>query len=318
MNKIRDKCADNFPELSVIATLFCSEAYIEEFYERIKKSIDQLRVSYEIIFVDDGSPDNSLARAIGLTKIDKQVKVIELSRNFGHHYAIHAGLKYCRGDLIFLIDSDLETRPETLVAFYSRLAETELDVVYGMQQKRKGGIIESILGGIFWKSLSVMAATEIPQNILTVRLMNKRYVDGLLKLGDQNLFLGGMFHWAGFKQEGIFLEVSQRKGLSTYSFFKRFNLMVQAITSFTSVPLYYIFFSGLIISTLSVFYGSFMLFQKLFYPELVLSGFTSIIVAITFFSGFIIVCLGLIGLYLSKVFNQTQNRPLYLIRNIYD
>ena len=205
-------------KLSIVTTLYLSESYINQFYKRLLNTITNLNiVNYEIIFVDDHSPDNSLNLACEIAKKDNQVRVIELSRNFGHHKAMMTGLKNASGDKIFLIDSDLEEKPEYLKNFISAMNENDSDVVFGVQDKRKGKRFERLTGKIFWKSLKKITGLPFKENQSTIRLMKKSYVDALTLHNEHELFIAGLWLITGFKQDSIYISKSYRNK-STYSF----------------------------------------------------------------------------------------------------
>ncbi len=164
------------------------------------------------MLVNDGSPDDSLAYALDRRVDISQLVVVDLSRNFGHHHAIQAGLQNARGNLIFLIDCDLEVSPLVLADFHRKLHESDCDVVFGYQEARKGGRFEQISGGLFWKGINFLSDVKIPENIVTERIMTRRYVEALLQMGDRNLFLGGMMSWTGFQQIGLPVVKRQRSG----------------------------------------------------------------------------------------------------------
>jgi len=274
--------------------------------------------NYEIIFVNDGSPDHSLDKVLKLKESNDSIVAVDLSRNFGHHYAIMAGLAYTTGDYVFLIDCDLEVPPTQIPTFYSKITgEKDCDVVYGVQEKRKGSFIERTVGGLFYGFFNSLTDTRIPENLLTERIMSRRYVDELIKMGDKNIFMAGMMQWVGFKQIPITIKKGLREGESTYTLGKRISLSMQAITSFSSYPLIMLFKFGFFISTLSVITGAYFLIQKLIYPETVLSGFTFVIVVLLFSVGIIISSLGILGIYIDKLFNQTKNRQTFIVKNIY-
>jgi len=174
---------------------------LPEFFEGIKKVVAECGISdYELVCVNDGSPDNSLQYAIEQKVNFKELVILDLSRNFGHHYAAHAGISYASGELIFVIDCDLEVSPSVLVDFYKKIKSSSADVVYGYQEKRKGGVVEKNSGGLFWNVFNKLNDTKVPPNILTERIFTQRYREALIKLGDKNLFLAGMYHWTGFTQ----------------------------------------------------------------------------------------------------------------------
>ena len=300
--------------LSIATTLYYSSPYIKEFYERISKTAQQITDDYEIIFVDDGSPDDSLQKAIALYQKDDRVKVIELSRNFGHHKAIMTGLGHAKGDYVFLIDCDLEEEPESLSLFWERLHQTEsIDVVYGVQIKRKGSLTERLSGALFWKLLNFLSDSTIPQNMMTSRLMRRTYLDALLDYRERELFLGGVMENCGFHQSPLYLQ-KKSSSKTTYTLKKKINLLVNSITSFSTKPLIYIFNVGVIITIFSGFYILKLILNKLIY-DVSFEGWTSIIVSIWFFGGLIIMFLGTMGIYISKIFIETKNRPYTIIRN---
>ncbi|MEQ6123900.1 glycosyltransferase family 2 protein [Pseudotenacibaculum sp. MALMAid0570] len=306
--------------LSVVSTLYKSKNFLEEFIEVIEKSIEELAIEkYELVFVNDGSPDESVDYLLELQENNNRIKVIDLSRNFGHHYAIQAGLKYATGDYVFLIDNDLEVSPDVLLTFFQEIKDDEnLDVVYGYQENRKGSFLEKYLGKLFWILINKLSDTKIPHNILTERLMTKKYVEALLSLNDANLFLGGMMHWVGFQQKGIPIKKRQRQGQSTYSFRKRAELMLQAITSFSGKPLVYLFYFGITISIFSVIFIVYLIVRKLIYMDEVQIGWTSLVAVSIFILGILSTFLGIIGIYLYKVFIQVQGRPNAIVKRVYE
>lgn len=194
-----------------------------------------------------------------------QLIVLDLSRNFGHHHAIQAGLQHARGSLIFLIDCDLEVSPFVLIEFYRKLCESDCDVVFGYQEVRKGGRFEQISGGLFWKGFNFLGDIKIPENIVTERIMTRRYIDALLQMGDRNLFLGGMMSWAGFRQIGLPVVKKQRDGGSTYTLTRRIGLMVNAVSSFSAQPLIWLFNIGIIITLLSFSFAFYLVRCYLLY-----------------------------------------------------
>jgi len=306
--------------LSVVTTLYKSKNYLEVFLNEIISSIEIIKVNdFELIFVNDGSPDDSLAYLLERKKEISQIKIIDLSRNFGHHYAIQAGLNYASGEYVFLIDNDLETPPSVLVDFYNEIKkETTLDVVYGFQETRKGNLIEKKAGSLFWVLINKLSDTKIPHNVLTERLMTKQYVNELLRLQDANLFIGGMFYWVGFNQKGVAIKKGQREGASTYSLKRRAELMLQAITSFSGKPLEWLFYIGISISFFSFLFLIYLAIQKIIHQDEVQLGWTSIVAINVLILGIISTFLGLIGIYIFKIFKQVQGRPNAIIKKIYE
>ena len=297
--------------------MYRSRPFLEKFLEGTLMALIRIGVSdFEIVLVNDGSPDDSLAYALERRSDTPQLVVVDLSRNFGHHHAMQAGLREARGDLVFLIDCDLEVSPLSLVDFHARQRETGADLVFGYQEARKGGWFEKVSGGLFWKGFNLMSDTRIPENILTERIMTRRFVDALLSLGDYNLFLGGMMSWTGFSQIGMPVPKRLREGRSTYSLLRRLQLMVNAVSSFSAKPLVWMFNVGVTITLLSGAYVGYLLLRKILFDDALL-GFTSLMAMMAMTLGVLTTGLGLIGIYLGKVFKQVQNRPTYIIRDIY-
>jgi putative glycosyltransferase len=307
-------------KLSVVTALYKSKPFLETFLKEIIDNIQLIEINdFELVFVNDGSPDDSVEYLLEKKKEIPQIKIIDLSRNFGHHYAIQAGLNYASGEYVFLIDNDLETPPSVLVEYYKEIKnDITLDVVYGFQETRKGNFIEKKAGNIFWVLINKLSDTNIPHNILTERLMTKQYVNELLSLQDANLFLGGMMHWVGFNQKGIPVKKGQREGASTYSLKRRFELMIQALTSFSGKPLEWLFYFGLLISVSSILILVYLAFQKIIHKDEVQLGWTSIVAVNVLILGVISTFLGLIGIYIYKIFRQVQGRPNVIIKKIYE
>jgi putative glycosyltransferase len=303
-------------KLSIVATLYQSSSYINEFYERASATAKQLvGGDYEIVLVNDGSPDDSLDLAIRLTEKDSHVVLVDLSRNFGHHKAMMTGLAHAKGELVFLIDSDIEEEPEWLLSFDEQMKREQCDVVYGIQDKRKGGAFEKYTGAAFYKLFRKLTGIKQPDNIVTARLMTKRYVQALLTHRERELNIGGLWVITGFKQ-GTQLVRKHSTSPTSYTLSGKFGHLVNAVTSFSSLPLVYTFYSGLFISISALFYIAYLL-MRYFLISSPPSGYTSLIASIWFFSGMIIFFLGVQGIYLAKIFSEVKQRPYTIIRQIY-
>lgn len=302
--------------LSIVTTLYCSAPYINEFYQRISIEAQELADDYEIVFVNDGSPDDSLDIAVKLHQEDERVRVIDLSRNFGHHKAIMTGLSYARGKLIFLLDSDLEEEPELLSLFHEHYQSSDVDVVYGVQKVRKGNVFEKIAGGVFYRFFNLISSYPIPPNLITARLMSQRYVKALVDHKDKEIFLAGLWAITGFKQVPLVVK-KHSKGESTYNFLRRLSIVINSITSFSNKPLIFIFYLGAVISLISAIAVIVLIIRRVFFNVL-LSGWPSLIVSIWFLGGLTIFSLGVIGIYIAKIFSETKQRPYTIVRNIYE
>jgi putative glycosyltransferase len=303
-------------KLSIVTTLYYSSKYIQEFYERITQEVKKITDDYEIIFVNDGSPDDSLGQAIFLHKKDSKVKIIDLSRNFGHHYAIMTGLAHCRGDYIFLIDSDLEEEPELLSSFWNEINnEKDVDVIYGQQINRKGGWFEKITGKIFYILLNyLLDEISYPTNPLTARLMTKRYVANVISYRESDYDLWCIFAYTGYRQKALLCNKGDKQR-TAYSLRKKMSMAVNIVASTSKKPLEFIFCMGMLISFLSTLYLIYIILMKSFYNTPM--GWATIVAMLILIMGILIFSIGVLGIYISVIFLETKQRPI-VIRQIYE
>ena len=303
-------------KLSIVTTLYRSAPYVDEFFLRACLAARQhVGEDFEIIFVNDGSPDDSLEIAVRLTQASSNVRVIDLSRNFGHHQAMMTGLRAASGEKVFLIDSDLEEEPECLSEFMTRMTNDQSDMVYGIQANRKGGAFEKITGALFYRAFRFLTGVAQPNNIVTARLMTARYVAALLSHKEREINIGGLWIVTGFKQSQHQI-VKLSTSPTTYSLARKLSHLVNAVTSFSSLPLVFTFYTGLLLSASALAFILYLLFRYFFVaspPD----GYTSIVASIWFFSGLIIFFLGVQGIYIAKVFSEVKGRPLTIVRQIY-
>jgi len=302
-------------DLSIVTTLYESASFVGEFYNRMCAAAMSLTPSFEIIFVNDGSPDDSLERAIELHRRDARVRVIDLSRNFGHHKAIMTGLQHAAGELVFLIDADLEEDPRWLGEFHATLLRTGADVVYGVQKRRKGGLFERATGNLYYAVFNAFLEHPIPRNIVTVRLMSRRYVSQLVRHRDREMCLAGLWVITGFVQVPLVVAKHQRGG-HAYRAGQRVSVMVNALTSFSNRPLVFIFYIGSALMLVSTTAAVYMAVRALRHGISV-PGWASLVVSVWFLGGMTIFCIGVIGIYLSKVFMETKDRPYTVVRAEY-
>ncbi|WP_206455786.1 glycosyltransferase family 2 protein [Aurantimonas marina] len=302
--------------LSIVATLYRSAEYIGEFHRRATQAAHVFAGDdYEIVLVNDGSPDHSLRIALELADEDPRVCVVDLSRNFGHHKAMMTGLAHARGDLVFLIDSDLEEQPEWLESFARKLCDDGCDVVFGVQKKRKGNIFERWSGDWFYRIFRTATGVDLPHNIVTARLMRRSYVDALLQYDERELFLAGIWHIVGFDQRSIRID---KLSLSptTYSVTRKFHILIDSITSFSNAPLIGIFYFGFGIFMLASAYIAYLVVIWAVIGT-VADGWTSVMASIWLIGGLIISFMGVIGIYLSKIYTEAKRRPYTLVRSVH-
>ncbi len=303
-------------KLSIVATLYRSAPHIPDFYTRASAAArNTVGEDYEIVLVNDGSPDDSLAVAISLAERDPHIVIVDLSRNFGHHKAMMTGLAHARGEQIFLIDSDLEEDPEYLHIFYKYMEKECCDVVYGVQENRKGGWFERWSGEWFYRLFNAITGLEMPKNPVTARLMTRRYVDGLLLHKEREIFINGLCHITGFNQCAYIIK-KHSSSVSTYTLRKKVDLFVNSVTSFSNAPLIFIFYAGIFIFSMSLAYAAYLIIHWIFFDR-PLIGWTSVIVSVWMIGGMIISFIGVIGIYLSKIFSETKRRPYTIVRKIY-
>lgn len=303
-------------ELSIVATLYRSAGHMEEFCARASRAAEQVTPSYEIILVNDGSPDNSLDVALALQRAHPHIKVVDLSRNFGHHAAMMTGLAQTTGNLVFLIDSDLQEDPELLGNFHDVLHRQHADVVYGVQDNRQGHWFERVSGNLFYKMFNVLSSDPIPANLMTVRLMTRRYIDALLQHREVELIISGLWARTGFRQVGVPVQKKPKKG-TTYNLLRKITLMVNAVTSFSDKPLVAIFYIGTIICLVATLSAGILIARRLVFG-MIASGWLSMIVSLWLASGLVLFAQGVLGIYLAKIYLEVKRRPIAIIRHVYE
>ena len=303
-------------KLSIVTSLYRGAPYLREFHERCCTAAEGITDEFEILLVNDASPDESLAIALDLHEKDPRVRVIDLARNFGQHKAILTGLAHARGELVFSLDGDLEEDPGWLGPFHERMQETGADVVYGVQRQRKGRLFERVSGTIHYAIFRLLSSYHVPANQVAARLMTRRYVESLIEHRDREVFLAGLWAITGYEQVPVTVDKAD-KGSSSYSLRKKFAFAVTSITAFSNVPLVVVFYLGMLVTAVSVSAALITAFTKLFFIDFEL-GWPSLIISIWFLSGLTFSFLGIIGMYLSKIFVETKDRPYTIIRQSYD
>ena len=301
--------------LSIVTTLYQSSLHIDEFYMRILKIIKQICDDYEIIFVNDGSPDDSLEKVLALQQINEKIKIIDLARNFGHHQAIMKGLEHSIGNRVFLIDSDLDEAPELLRDFWKILDVNDVDIIIGKQSKRREiSVVSNFLHNGFYWIYNGLNPVRLDPNEMVVRLMKRNYVNALVDYQEYNLFLPAVWTDLGFKKEYVLTEKIEAS-VSSYSLKKKIILSVDAIVSSNASLIYILFFLGVAIFSISILSVLAVLVKWSFYDiEL---GWTSLIVSVWTGIGLIMMALGIIGIYIAKIYSEVKGRPRTNIRKIY-
>lgn len=303
--------------LSVVVPVYNEIAVIDVFYERLKSTVDSIEdMAHEIIFIDDGSKDGSSERLISLADSDSGIKVIKFSRNFGHQVAITAGIEIAKGDAVVVIDADLQDPPEVIRDFIEKWKEG-YDVVYGVREQREGeGRMKLLTAALFYRVLKSIIKIEVPVDTGDFRLMSRRVVNHFKELKETDRFVRGLVSWIGFKQAGVMYKRDRRyAGQTKYPYSKMLKFALDGITSFSSVPLKLATWLGYFTSLLAFLYLSTVFFQKIM--GITVKGFATIMVGMLFLGGVQLICLGIIGEYIGRIFNETKQRPMYVIEDIY-
>lgn len=300
------------PNFSIIIPIYNEEENIVELYSRITDVMEKVG-TYEIIMVDDGSRDRSWEMIKDLHEKDTRIKGLSLSRNFGHHIAITAGLDYARGDAVLLMDGDLQDPPEEIPKLYKKFKEG-YELVYGIRKERKDSLLKRATSYIFWWLINNLSGIDIPKNQTLLRIFDRKILDALKGMRERARFIHGLIAWTGFKTVLQEVEHAPRKhGRSKYNAIKLFRLAFNAITSFSTFPLRLATYLGVLSAGIGLLYGFYFIYKKIFLGIPVL-GYASIIVAVLFIGGIQLLILGIIGEYLGRVYHEVQARPIYILK----
>jgi len=302
------------PILSIVAPAYNEEDVLDEFYHRITQSLDILDLDLEIIYINDGSCDNTIKIMNQQHDKDNRIAVIDLSRNFGKEIALTAGLDHVSGDAIVIIDVDLQDPPELIPKLVETWSEG-YDVVSAKRTRRYGeSWFKKFSSFIFYRFLYRLSDVQIPQDTGDFRLMNRKAVDALLKLREHHRYMKGLYAWVGFSHKEIEYEREPRfAGTTKWNYWGLVNLAFDGLTSFSVAPLRMASFIGVLSAFIALVFGLLIIAKKIIFGDPV-PGYPSLVVIITFLGGVQLLALGIIGEYLGRVFNETKNRPLYLIK----
>ena len=301
------------PQISIVVPLYNEEKNIRLMYDRLVSSILKITSNFEIIYVNDGSKDNSFLELLKLSNEDERVKYINFSRNFGHQIAVTAGLDYSKGAAVVIIDGDLQDPPEVIQEMYAKHKEG-FEVVYGQRLKRKGdNFFKKITAKYFYRILKKITSINIPLDTGDFRLIDQKIVKDLKNMPEQNKFLRGQIAWLGYRQTSVFFERDERKfGETGYPFSKMLKFALDGITGFSDVPLQFVTKTGIFISFISFLVILYAIFSH-FILERTITGWTSLIISSMFIGGVQLISVGIIGEYISRINKNVQNRPLYIV-----
>jgi dolichol-phosphate mannosyltransferase len=311
-------------KLSVIVPVFNEEAVIQEFCLRLESVISVLIKDYglnreeiEVIFVNDGSTDHTFDLLQHFCENHSGYRMINLSRNYGHQIAITAGIENSTGEAAAIIDADLQDPPEFILNLYRKFLEG-YDVVSAVRSKREGETFFKLLTAkIFYRVMKRLTKVDIPVDAGDFRIISRRVAEALSRMKEKHRFVRGMVSWVGFKQTSMeYVREKRFAGETKYPLRKMLKFALDAITSFSSIPLRLSSYLGFIAASLGFLY-SLVIFYTKFFTDRTVPGWTSIIIVVLFLGGVQLICLGMIGEYLSRLSEETKNRPLYLIEGIY-
>ncbi len=303
-------------QLSIIIPTYNEEQGIEEFYRRTKNVLMRLtpRFEHEMIFINDCSSDDTLAKIELLALLDTSVKVINFSRNFGNQVAIAAGIDYSRGDIAVIIDDDLQDPPEIILNMIAKW-DKGYKVVYGVRPNRRGiNIIFNMSAKLYYRIIGNLSDISIPLDTGDFRLVDRVVLDALKEIKEESRYYRGLVSWVGFPQIGIEYQRDKRfAGISTFSFSKYLNFAINGVTSFSEKPLVFSSLLGAFITLVGFVLAILLIMNKLLDPEFSIQGWTSLVVISLFFGGIQLFSIGILGIYIGKIFRQVKGRPLYVV-----
>lgn len=302
------------PHISVVIPVYKAENCLHELYSRLKSSLEAITPNFEIVLVEDCGGDQSWEIIEQIAGQDSRVKGIQFSRNFGQHYAITAGLDYCRGDWIVVMDCDLQDRPEEIPRLYN-LAMQGYEVVLARRSDRKSPFSQKVSSYLFFKVFNYLADTNYDNRVGNFRMISRKVSNSFCRMHERLRFFGGLIDWLGFPSTVVDIEHNDRySGESTYSFYKRWKLASEIIIAYSDKPLRLSVKLGFCIALFAFLYGLYIFLKALIF-QIPVPGWSSLIVSLYFLGGIIVLNLGIIGIYLGKTFDEIKGRPLYVIRN---
>lgn len=300
--------------VSVVIPVYNEEEIITVLFQRVMQAMENWTKDFEIICVNDGSKDKTLSLLLEAHKKDSRWKVISLSRNFGHQAAFLAGLSHAKGEIIGMIDGDLQDPPELLIEFYKKIQEG-YDVVFGVRKKRKEGFWKRIAYRTYYRFLRKVSQVEIPLDSGDFCLMTREVLDNIIASQEHSLFIRGIRSWVGFKQYAFEYERDKRfGGEPKYTLRKLFQLAYNGVFSFSTFPVKLLTTLGVAVISVALAYSTYAITMKILYPEKVIQGFTTLAIAIFIFSGVQLLALGMIGEYVLRIYDETRNRPVFVVK----
>jgi polyisoprenyl-phosphate glycosyltransferase len=304
------------PQLSLVIPVFNEEALIDLLYIRTKDALSSITENYEIICVNDGSTDNTLNKLLLYHEKDNRFKVVELSRNFGHQAAYTSGLTYAKGEYVVMMDGDLQDPPEVIVDLYKKITTEDYDVVFGSRTERKEALIKRLMINTFHSIFSKISSIKAPKNVGNFSIMNRKALEAFLNLKEKNRYLPGLRFFIGFKQSFVEYSRPDRQiGKEKMGFAKLLKLSLDALYSFSKLPIKVCIALGSIGILFSIIASIVVLVKK--FTGDAITGWTSILISIYLIASVQLLFLGIIGEYIHRIFIESQNRPIYIVRKFH-
>lgn len=300
------------PFISIVSPVYRAEKILPELVKRIKQSLEKITDAYEIILVDDGGPDNSWGVIEDLSKIYPEIVGIKLSRNFGQHYAITAGLDHAKGEWVVVMDCDLQDQPEEIMRLYTK-AKEGYDIVLASRHSRKDSFFKKLISKLFYRTLGYLTGSQQDETVANFGIYHKKAIENIVTMRESIRFFPTMVKWVGFKSTTIKVDHASRgEGKSNYNIKRLMNLALDIMLAFSDKPIRLVVKAGLAITLVAVVFSMITFFRWL-NGSIVELGYTSLIISIWLLSGIILCTLGVIGLYVGKIFEGVKNRPIYII-----
>lgn len=300
------------PDLSLIVALYFEEECVAEFIRRIREELDQEAVSYEIIFVDDGSQDRTVDIVEEHARHDQRIKLLQLSRNHGKEAAVTAGIAHSSGSYIMMMDPDLQDPPDRIMDFYAKIREG-YDLVFGVREQKNDSILNIAFSKLFWAFLNGLTGLNIPKNLAVMRIFNRRFAQEFLRYDERVRFIEGIFMSIGMRMTTMLVENHPRfAGTSKFNFRRKIRLALNAIVAFSERPIQLTVGTGFLLLAGTLSYGAWTFIRRLFF-EVVLSGWTSTILIVLFIGSIQIILLGIIGNYVGRLYTETKRRPIFTV-----
>jgi len=301
--------------ISIVIPVYGCEECLVALRERLRSVVEKITDDFEIIMVNDASPDNSWNIIKRMAETDKRIKGINLSRNFGQHYAITAGIDFAEGDWVVVMDCDLQDKPEEISKLYNKAIEGDFDIVLGRRIMRQDGFFKKITSRFFYKVFEALSGIKFDYTVANFSISKRSVIDSFKNLREQNRSFPYFINWLGFNRGYVDIDHGKRdSGGSSYTIKKLLKFALDNIIAYSNKPLIISVWMGLMITICALFYVIYLI-VRYYKHGIMVEGWTSVMISVWFIGGLIFANLGVIGLYIGKIFNETKNRPLYIVKD---